>query len=445
MSVNHSVFTSVTRLIAHVREPLYRNGYALIFSSATTSGLGLVYWILAARFYTTEAVGLNTAMLSMMMFLGGAAQLNLVNVLNRFLPRAGQVTRRLIIYVYLVSIIAALAFSLVFLFGINIWSPALSFLAKNGLTILGFTLATITWCIFALQDGALTGLRQATWVPVENTVFALAKILLLILFAKTLPRYGVFASWTISVALALLPINILIFRRLIPQHAQATESQASPILPAQIVKYVSNDYLGYLLWMAMTTLLPIIVVQRVGAEATAYYYFCETIAYSLYLISRNMGMSLITEAALDQTRLKAYSYQALVGTARLLIPVVVAMLIGAPYILRLFGKDYAVEGTNLLRLLCLSAVPNVITSLFTSIARVQRRMTAIVIMLVSLCGLILMLTYFLLGWFGITGIGIAWLAGQTIIAGILLLTEFRGIFRFIPQKQQRGGPHDSAA
>jgi len=445
MTVNRSVLVSITRLIARVREPLYRNGYALVLSSATTSGLGLVYWILAARFYTTEVVGLNTAMLSVMMFLGGAAQFNLVNVLNRFLPRAGQDTHRLISYVYLVSLIASLAFSLIYIFGINIWSPALGFLAKNSLTILGFTLATVTWCIFALQDGALTGLRQATWVPIENTVFALAKILLLVVFSSVLPGYGVFASWTISVALALLPINILIFRRLIPQHVQITEGQSIPIVPAQIVKYVSNDYLGYLLWMAMTTLLPILVVQRIGPEATAYYYFCETIAYSLYLISRNMGMSLITEAALDPAKLNAYSYQALIGTAHLLVPVVAFMVIGAPYILRLFGKDYAVEGTSLLRLLCLSALPNIITSLFTSVARVQKRMTAIVVMLVSLCSLILVLSYVLLGVFGITGIGIAWLAGQTVIAGILLLTEFRGILSIVPQGLQMGGSRDSGA
>ena len=42
------------RLITHLRTPLYRNGYALVLSSATTSVLGVAYWILAARTYTPD-------------------------------------------------------------------------------------------------------------------------------------------------------------------------------------------------------------------------------------------------------------------------------------------------------------------------------------------------------------------------------------------------------
>src|SRR5437016_588970 len=48
-------------LVAHLRLPLFRNGYALLFGSAATSGLGLLYWVFAARFYPAELVGINSA------------------------------------------------------------------------------------------------------------------------------------------------------------------------------------------------------------------------------------------------------------------------------------------------------------------------------------------------------------------------------------------------
>jgi len=425
MSIGSSLMSSVTKLVAHVREPLYRNGYALVLSSAATSAFGMVYWILAARFYSAEVVGINSAVLSMVMFLGGIAQFNLVNVLNRFLPRAGHAAKGLIVRVYFVSTIAAVVASLIFILGVEIWSPALGFLAASPFRIVWFTAATVSWSIFALQDGALTGLRQATWVPIEGTVFAIAKIVLLVILAKSMPQYGLLASWVISIGFVLLPINVLIFQCLIPQHVRVAEDQTVPIVTMQIVKYVSGDYVGYLLWMAMTTILPVIVVQRVGAEATAYYFLCQTIAYALYLVSRNMGMSLITEAALDQGKLNDYSYQVLVGTTRMLLPVVFVMVLGASYILRLFGDAYVTEGTTLLRLLCISAIPNIVTSLYTSVSRVKRRMRAIVVMVVSLCALILGLTYLLIAAYGIAGIGIAWLVGQTVVAVYLLLTEFR--------------------
>ena len=45
-----------------LRSPLHRNGYALVASSAVTSVLGLAYWIVAARAYSTEAVGVCAAL-----------------------------------------------------------------------------------------------------------------------------------------------------------------------------------------------------------------------------------------------------------------------------------------------------------------------------------------------------------------------------------------------
>ncbi len=431
--ISSSMPSSIIRLIGHLRAPLYRNGYALVLSSATTSGLGLGYWILATRNYTTEAVGLNSATLSAMMLLGAVSQLNLVSALNRFIPGAGRATSRIVVGAYLVSLVAILATSSIFILGVRAWTPALSFLASSPFFSLWFIFASLAWCLFALQDGVLTGLRQATWVPIKNTIFALAKIALLIGFAKLLPQYGVFASWTIPAVLALAPVNLLIFRRLIPQHAQATEDRANAIVPIQIVKYVAGDYLGSLFWTAAITLPPIIVTHQLGATANAYFYLPWAIAYSLYLVSRNMGMSLTAEAAADQTKLATYSYRTFVGTARLLVPMVAIIALGAPYILRLFGNNYAAEGVTLLRLLCLSALPDIVLSLYTSIARVQRRLSAIFLIPASLCALVLTLSYILLKKYGITGVGTAWLMSQTIVAGVLLFTQFR------PRRSPRRG------
>ena len=57
---------ALARLITHLRTPLYRNGYALVLSSATTSVLGMAYWFLAARTYTPDVVGLNAAAIAAM-------------------------------------------------------------------------------------------------------------------------------------------------------------------------------------------------------------------------------------------------------------------------------------------------------------------------------------------------------------------------------------------
>jgi O-antigen/teichoic acid export membrane protein len=416
-----------TQLIAHARTPLYRNAYALMLGTAATSGLGLLYWALAARLYTPPDIGVNAAAISTMMFLSGIAQLNLSSALLRFIPRAGHATARLTSYAYLISLAAAVGVSAVFLLGYAAWAPAQRFL-EDGPFALWFLAATAMWCVFVLQDAVLTSLRQAIWVPIENTIFAILKIALLAAFAVALPRYGVFASWTIPVALSLLPVNLLIFRRLVPAHARATAGQAALVEPAQVARYVAGDYLGSLFSLASTMLLPALVLGLAGASGSAYFYAAWTIVYSLDLIASNMAASLTVEGAADQASLAAHARGALINIARLLVPLVLLVLAGAPFILRIYGASYAAEGAPLLRLLALGSLPKAINVLFYGLARVRRRVAEIALAQGAACALVLGLSYLLIPSHGIVGVGLAWLAGQTAVALVVSLARLRPIY-----------------
>jgi O-antigen/teichoic acid export membrane protein len=421
--------TSVGRFIAHAQVPLFRNAYALIFSTATTSGLGMLYWALAARYYTSEAVGLNAAAISAMIFVSGVSRLYLDGALIRFVPQAGRMTARLVGYSYLLSEVMTLVVGLVFILGISIWAPSLGFLGGSPYLILWFVLASMTASIFSLQDAVLTGLREAIWVPVENIIFAIVKIVLLIVFTRLSPEYGIFASWTIPVVVSLFPISILIFLRLIPRHVQATQAAGESLAPAQIAKYAAGNYLGSLFMLAYTRLLPILVVSQAGTSANAYFYLPWVIANSLQLVAINMSQSLIVEGAVDQAKLGSYGRHALMHTARLLVPVVVIVLLGAPYILRIFGKSYAAEGTQLLRLLVLAVIPNSICVLSFGLARVQGYVRRIVIFQGLLTALVLSLCYILLRSYGLIGVGIGYFVSQSIVAIVLLLTHLRPILQ----------------
>ncbi len=416
------------KLTSHLRTPLYRNGYALTLSSAVTSLLGVLYWSLAAHLYSPQVIGLNSAAISALMFLAGVSELNLMSALIRFIPGAGSNTRRFVGSAYLISLIVALIISLVFLLRLHIWAPALGFLASNPAMVTWFILGTMAWCIFVLQDSVLIGLRLATWVPVENAIFALVKIGLLVVLAYSLPRLGVFASWTFALIVSLLPTNFYIFRRLIPKHMRAKQKEFERIAAPQVVKYVAADYVGALFWLVSTTLMPVLVTALAGATENAYFFLAWTIAYSLYMVSPNMGSSLIVEASMDQGRLSTYSYRVFLQTMGLVIPAAGVLFLGAPYILRIFGSNYAQHGANLLRLLALSAVPNVVTAIGVSVARVQRRMGVVLAILGSVCILVLGLAYDLLRIDGITGVGLAWLLSQSVVAFVLLLTQLRSLW-----------------
>jgi O-antigen/teichoic acid export membrane protein len=402
---------------AHFQTPLIRNGYSLVASTGMTSVLGLVYWVLAARLYAVEEIGLNAALISTMMALGGIAQLNLTSVLTRFLPGVGRPTaQRIILGAYAAGMVAALASCVLFLLGIQAWAPSLRLLAENRWLAVWFTAATMMWTVFSLQDGVLAGLRKAIWVPIENTLFALAKIALLLLLSGSSWRtWGPFASWTLPLLVAVLPVNVLIFRFLARLEIAAARA-SSGLDRRAIVRYFANDFLGTLFFMGAIGLAPILVLERVGAEGNAVYYLTWTIAYSLYLVSKSMGVSLVAEGAADPWRSKALARGASAHTMGLLLIAVVIVVAATPLMLQLFGSSYASGGSALLRILCLSALPFGFTSMYLGLARVEGRMSAVVLIQGMLAFMVLGLGVPLLDMFGTLGMGIAWLVAQIAIA-----------------------------
>ena len=116
---------------------------------------------------------------------------------------------------------------------------------------------------------------------------------------------------------------------------------------------------------------------------------------------------------------------------RILVPVVVLIAVGAPLILRLFGADYATEGSELLRWLALATLPNMIVVLYIALERVHNRIAGIIVVQGVLCVLVLGLGYSLLQTNGIAGVGIAWLVSQTVIAIGLLILQLRNRLRRI--------------
>ena len=426
--IDQRVF-SWARLRAHIRSPLYGNGYALLLSGLASSGLGMAYWLLAARFYPAEFVGLNSAAISAMLLLSGLAQLSMNSALVRFLPRAGRTAGALVGYAYLSSVVAGALIGLFFVARLAFLTPALQAFFVQPALLLLFVLSVMLWSVFALQDSVLTGLSRAVWVPLENLLVALAKIVLLLSFARSFPQYGLFAAWMIPVVAAILPVNLLLVRRVLPIHRQTGgEEEEQPGL-WQIARYLAGNYLGTIFFLAYATLLPLLVTNMAGPRVNAYFYMPWMIATALQLIVLNLTTSLMVEASRDQSKLSIYCYQILLHSTRLLVPLVVLILLAAPLVLRIYGPEYAQAGTGLLRLLALSTLPNLIVALYLTLARMQNRTRGVTFAQGALSILLLGTSYLLLPIYGLNGVGLAALLSQSCVAIALLFTELPSILQ----------------
>jgi O-antigen/teichoic acid export membrane protein len=419
----------IAGVVGHLRSPIYSRAYALIISSASTAVLGFVYWTLAARLYSAHDLGVNAALISTMMFLSYVSQLGLAGALTRFIPTAGRATTRLILGSYGLAVLVSGAVASIFILGARIWASGVRQLIDSPAAIAWFLAAAMAWSLFALQDAVLTGLRRTVWVPIENTIFAVVKILVLVALAGSLTGAGVYVSWTVPAALSIVPINIMIFRWFLPSHVShhgGTEPEGSPGL---IARYLASDYGGSLLVSASTSLLPLIVLATAGASASAYYYIAWTVAYSLQMFSVNMAISLSVEGAGQRSQVGRAMRRMLKLLVGLQLPLAVLIAIFAPVILQIFGRGYSDEGAMLLRLLALGVFPHGVNMVCLGVARVRRQLRVIFAIQAAQAGSFLALAIVLMPEMGITGAGAAFLLGQSAVALVAFAIQIVPLLR----------------
>jgi O-antigen/teichoic acid export membrane protein len=410
------------QLLEHVRIPLHRDGYALALNSAFTAATGLLYWILAAKTYSPRSVGLNSALISTMMFLAGIASLNLPNIIVRFLPESGDRTRLRVTWAYIASGALALCAAAGFIVGVGSWAPRLGFLRSDHGLQAWFLFSTLAWCLFVIQDSVLTALGRAIWVPVENAVFSLLKLALLAALATMLPLYGIFVSWTIAMLVSVVGVNVFIFARLMRPAAGHRKRAVLSVRDGAFARYFAADYVCSVAWLSTTNLMPVIVTAAAGATTNAYWAIAYALAIPLYAVAQNFGTSLMLHGTADRAALPALARKAALQGSRVLVPSVVLLVVLAPYLLSPFGEHYAERSATVLRLLALGALPNFVVVLAVHIARVQRRLRRAVIALSTEAVIALGLATPLLHALGVVGVGIAWVCAQSLVALGLLLT-----------------------
>jgi len=395
--------------------PLMRNAYALMANTVVTGLLGLAYWLFGARHYAPADVGRASAAYSAMNLLAGITALSLIGAMARFIPQSGRRAGRLIRLGYLASVITAVVGAAIFLLILG-GRPGSSYSELSGLQPgLIFTGCVAIWALFTLQDGALIGLRSARWVTLENALFGVAKIALLLPLATVIPHTGLYVSWMAPAALAVPLVNILIFRKLLPAHATAPDGRQPPSR-RQVGRFLAGDVTGALMLLATVNLVPVLVATVVVPGVNAYFYMAWTIGTTVDLLAANMALSLTVEGAYDPVRLAVHGRAALRRILMILVPVAAVIALGAPWILGLFGADYARFGAPVLVLLAIATLPRTLTEMYLGALRAQSRTSVVALVQGVRAALVLGLTLILTRSMGIVGAGVAVLVSQVVVA-----------------------------
>lgn len=396
-----------------------RSGFALILGTLIASGLGMVFWALAARLLTPVQLGIGAALISALSTLSHASQLNLRNLLHRYVPEAGRHAPGLIYRSYALAALVALVLGTGFAILVAAIAPDLSFLAASPLASAGFVAALVVWTLYSLQEAALTARRLAGYVPLQSLIYSLAKIACLVAIVGILPTgSAILIAWVLPAAAIGLVTHVMMLRR---EAAPAANAPDKAVSLRQIASFFGWDYVGALATSISLGIAPILLASLSGAADVAPYYLAWSISYMLYLVSRHVGAAMLAELAANAHRRRAIYAETLVLT---LVPVcggVAFLLVFAPYVMLIFGPDYVESGANILRVLALASIPGSLVTAYLAICRAEEQVRQIALLqvttLIALIAIGVPLTIAL----GPIGMAWGWFGAQSVATLLVLI------------------------
>jgi O-antigen/teichoic acid export membrane protein len=421
-------------------DPMSRGGLALLVNTGLTGVLGFAYWIMAARLFSTYSVGAAGALVAATTLFAGIGQLNLSGMLMRFLPRAGALSRRLVVITYAFTACASASLAAVSLMGIKVFASPDSPLRLNLGQCVVFVAAVAATAIFTIEDSVLVGLRRAVWIPVENGAFGLAKIGILYVLAPLGTAFALFSTWMIPVALTIPVISAALFFRFLPSAPKyPATARLGPESRSIIVRFAIGDATGGLFTQAWIYLLPVLITASLGAPMNALYFTAFLFSSTLDQVANNYASPLTVEGAHDPDEIAPLIHLALRRIFMIMLPTVAVLAAMSHLLLRAFGESY-VKAVPLLCLLLVACLPRAVSTVYYAYCRVQRVTHRSAVMQAGICVATISAVILLAPSFGLIGIGFA-IIGIQSLAGIISWFALRRGIRDVEQRSSRRGRH----
>jgi len=411
--------------ILHNREVLLNAG-SMMGTVVVTALLGAGYWLVAARQFSPNAVGVASAAVAAMTLLGYLATVGLGTLLMGELPRRDRHHRGLLNAALLVSGAIGALLGIGFAFLAPLVSADLGPLSETWVAAVVFAVGVGLTGLAGVLDQALIGLMRGSLQLTRNVVFSLVKLVALVLVAYLSADAGgvwIYATWTVGIAVSLLALVRFYRRRegdgLLPRFALLNEMRVD----------AATHHVYNLSIRAPDLVLPLIVVSLLSATANANFYIAWMIASFGFMVPVSLSSVLYAVGSGDSVDLhERYRLSVGLSAGLGLAANLVLLFAGAP-ILALFGASYEAQALTTLHVLALGVFPETIKAHFLSISRVERRISQTIPLVVG--GTVLELAGAVAG--GIAGslslVAAGWLAAVCVEAAVMSPTVVRFLRR----------------
>jgi len=403
-----------------MKDSLYKNSIYLMLGTFVMSVFGFLFWMINARLFSTEQVGLATTIISVMGIITSFSLLGLNAGLIRFLSKSKRKNKKINTCFSFVGIITVII-TTIFLLLLSVISPKILFIKENLILSLIFIVFMIFSSFSSIIDSVFIAYRSTKYVLLKNSIFSLLKLIFPFILVS-LGAYGIFSSWMIALIIGFcISFIILMFKFSYKPKIVFYDRIIKKIGSYSFANYVAGFIAGL-----PTLILPLMITNKLKPEITAYYYMAMMIAGVLFIIPQATSNSLFAEGSYNEKKLKIQLKKAIKIIALLLIPGILFTIFFGKYVLLFFGKDYSAEGYRFLNLLAFSGIFVSINAVFSALFRINKLMKELIIRSIIGSLFILVLAYiFIIKGLGLMGVGYGWIIGNVVISLLFVLMWFR--------------------
>ena len=422
---------------SHLRDPVYLNGYALVANAGVGAALGFLFWLVAARLFPQEALGVGAAVVSAATLAALVGKAGFDAAIIRYAPSASpRGLRRLVAWSLVATTFLTALTAAVILLLASEGISSLAALASPAMAT-GFLLLACGTAVAWILDAAFIAEQRSVLVLARSVAFNLVKLgapflLLGVAAARVVPL-----AWALGLAASLSVAGFLL-PGLLRRHEPVARE---PLARKDVATYAARNFALNLSEFLPGLLLPVLVLALLGPVENARFFLAWTVATVAFLASKAIAQSGFAALSRGGDPRGAIR-KAFLLSALLLGPFSLVLLVAAGPLLGLFGPEY-VESATLLRLLALSVPALVASNVF--LAYLKARSAGWELVLLPATGLVVLLSLmpFALTRFGAEGAGYVWLAVQSAV-GAYSATRLAAALRRYQLEHARSSLHRRA-
>jgi O-antigen/teichoic acid export membrane protein len=397
----------------------------LIVSQVTTSVLGYVFWLLAARYALPQAVGEVGALLSLLSLLSLFATAGTgPTLLVELARRQGSAADRLFSATLLLSgALVAVAAVVVSLANVRfgLW-PLLASPVTGGLVAVSavFAAASVVLDAAALSRGAgrLVLVRAAVASGTRLVLLSVAVVV-----GAGLSTVLLLALWAVSLVASVLLLQG-VWRR-VELRVELRGVRAELRWLAARMRY---NQLGTIAVRTPPLVLPLLVTWRAGAEANAGFFLAWQLAGGAFMVAGSVAQAFLAQCG-DGRDVAAGTRRAVRLMLVLGVPAAAAVALLGPFVLALLGPVYAASVTTLLVLVAASPASATLALVGARLRAQRQDRTAAALNVVASLPVLVLAAWWLVRW-GPVGAAAAFTVVQTAAAvGGLVLLRGRRVCR----------------